>query len=69
MAQQRTQLENVRRRLPHYLEPSVGLCCGLRLDELQQVVAGTLIPTADQLNALSRCMQLPEFPNTLTETA
>jgi hypothetical protein len=64
MAQSRTQLENVRRRLPHYLEPSVGLCARLRLDELQQVVAGTLIPSADQLNALSRRMSLPEFPTT-----
>jgi hypothetical protein len=64
VAQQRTQLENVRRRLPHYLEPSVGLCCGLRLDELQQVVAGTLIPTPEQLNALSRRMRLPQYPNT-----
>jgi hypothetical protein len=64
MAQPRTQLENVRRRLPHYLEPSVGLCAGLRLDELQQVVAGTLIPNAEQLNALSRRMQLPVYPNT-----
>lgn len=68
MAQSRTQLENVRRRLPHYLEPSVGLCAGLRLDELQQVAAGTLIPSAEQVTALSRRMSLPEFPTTLRET-
>jgi hypothetical protein len=61
---QRTQLENVRRRLPHYLDCNVAGCAGLRLEELQQVIAGTIIPTAEQLNALSRRMKLPQYPNT-----
>ena len=64
MAQQRTQLENVKRRLYHYLSPEVAACAGLRLDELQQVCIGTLVPTQDQLNILSRRMSLPQYPNT-----
>lgn len=34
MSQQRTQLENVKQRLYHYLTPETALCTGLRLDEL-----------------------------------
>ena len=34
MSQQRTQLENVKQRLYHYLTPEMALCTGLRLDEL-----------------------------------
>lgn len=64
MSQSRTQLQNVQRRLYHYLEPSVASCAGLRFDELQQVCIGTLVPTQEQLNALSRRMSLPQYPTT-----
>lgn len=64
MAQQRTQLENVRRRLPHFLDHNVAQCAGLRLENLQEIIGGTRIPTPEQLTALSRRMSLPEFPTT-----
>jgi hypothetical protein len=64
MSQSRTQLQNVQRRLYHYLTPEVAACAGLRFDELSQVCIGTLIPTPEQLNILSRRMSLPQYPNT-----
>lgn len=68
MSQQRTQLENVKQRLYHYLTPETALCTGLRLDELQQVCIGALIPTPEQLNILSRHMKLPTYLNTRNAT-
>ena len=68
MSQSRTQLENVKRRLYHYLTPETALCAGLRFDELSQVCIGVLIPNQEQLNALSRHMQLPLYPNTKAVT-
>jgi hypothetical protein len=62
--QTRTQLENVKRRLYHYLTPEVAACAGLRLDELSQICIGVLVPTQEQLNILSRRMSLPQYPTT-----
>jgi hypothetical protein len=63
---QRTLFQNVRRRLPMYLEPSVAACAGLRLDQLQQIVGGTYFPTDAELNALARRLQLmpDQYPET-----
>jgi hypothetical protein len=57
-------LENVHRRLYHYLTPEVGACAGMSVPELQQVCIGTIVPTSEQLNILSRRMHLPQFPLT-----
>ena len=37
-------LAEIRKRLHHYLAPAVGACAGLTQQDLQQVIAGTLIP-------------------------
>jgi hypothetical protein len=65
MAQPRTQLENVKRRLPHYLDHNVAQAAGLRLEDLQRVISGVQIPTAKQLDALARRMYLPTYPETV----
>lgn len=61
----RTQLENVRRRLPHYLDHNVAQCAGLRVEDLQRIISGVQIPTAKQVDALARRMYLPQYPSTL----
>jgi hypothetical protein len=60
----RTLLQNIKRRLPHYLDHNVAQCAGLRLENLQEIIGGTLIPTPEQQTALARRMSLPEFPTT-----
>ena len=66
MSQQRTLLQNVRRRLPNYLDPSVSDFAGLRFDQLTQIIGGVYFPTDVELNALARRMQLrpDQFPDT-----
>lgn len=61
----RTQLENVRRRLPHYLDHNVAQCAGLRVEDLQRIISGVQIPTAKQVDALARRMYSPQYPSTL----
>jgi hypothetical protein len=63
---QRSLIENVRRRLPHYLGPETSVRTGLTIGEQQQTIAGTYIPTDDELAALAKRMHLTasEFPNT-----
>ena len=53
-----TNLNEIRIRLHHYLTPEVGACAGLTQQELQQVCAGTLIPTDKQMHALAVRMSL-----------
>jgi hypothetical protein len=64
MSQQRTLLQNVQRRLYHYLTPETAQCAGLRFDQLSQICIGVLVPTPEQLNSLARHMKLPQYPNT-----
>jgi hypothetical protein len=62
MAQQKQTLtldQKVRKRAALHLTPEVAACGGMRLDELQQVVAGTYIMTADQVTSLARRMSIP----------
>ena len=55
-------LNAIRVRLHHYLSPEVGACAGLSQQELQQIVAGQLIPTDKQMHALAIRMQLYPEP-------
>jgi hypothetical protein len=48
-----TDLNAIRVRLHHYISPEVGQCAGLTMQELQQVVAGTLTPSDKQLHQLA----------------
>lgn len=59
-----TLLQQVQKRMPMYLNPSVAACAGLRLEDLQQIVAGVLIPSDEQLTALARRMQISKYPVT-----
>jgi hypothetical protein len=59
-----TLLQQVRKPMPMYLNPSVAACAGLRLEDLQQIVAGVFYPTDEQLRALARRMQIDKFPVT-----
>ena len=34
----RTQLENVRRRLPHYLDHNVAQCARIHVEDLQRII-------------------------------
>jgi hypothetical protein len=56
MTEQRSLLEQVRRRLPNYLEPCVGAVAGMDLGACQQTIAGTFVPTHDQTQRLARRM-------------
>ena len=59
-----TNLKEIRQRLTHYLEPSVGACAGMTLQQLQQTVAGTFHPSDAQLHLLAIRMRLyPEGQN------
>lgn len=71
MSQSRTLLQNIQRRLPHYLEPSVAACAAMTMGELQQTIAGAFIPSPEQLDALARRLQLrpDQFPDTERGTA
>jgi hypothetical protein len=62
----RTLLQNIQRRLPHYLEPSVAACANMSVADLQQVVAGTYALSPAQTDALAKRLQLMpyQFPNT-----
>ena len=62
--QSRTLLEQIRRRLPCYLEPSVALCAGMDMGSLQKTIAGTFTPSAAQQNALMLRLRLNQFPAT-----
>jgi hypothetical protein len=57
-----TDLNAIRVRLHHYLSPEVGACAGLSQQELQQICAGTLIPTEKQQHALAIRMGLYPEP-------
>ena len=63
---QRTVLENVRRRLYHYLGPETSAWSGMSIGQLQQTIAGTFIPSDEQLGALAKLMHLEptEYPDT-----
>ena len=63
---QRTLLENVKRRLWHYLNPDVAAYAGLKVQDLQHIISGTYTPTDDELNALATRMHLTAdaYPDT-----
>jgi hypothetical protein len=58
-------LQQVQRRLTMYLNYETARCAGLRLEDLQQTVAGAFTPSAAQLDALARHMKIPQYPVTL----
>jgi hypothetical protein len=62
MTQYYTDLNEIRIRLHHYLTPEVGACAGLTQQQLQQVIAGTLVPTDQQMHALAIRMSLYPEP-------
>ena len=67
MSQSRTLLENIRRRLPHYLDPSVAGCLGTSdVAVLQRIISGSYVPTAAEQAALEKRLQLTpaQFPDT-----
>jgi hypothetical protein len=63
----RTLLENIKRRLPMYLDPSVSLCIGTHdVAALQRIISGSYVPSAAEQDALARRLQLrpDQFPDT-----
>jgi hypothetical protein len=54
--------DEVRRRVEHSLSFEVAACAGMRLDQLQQFVAGAYRPSVDQLFHLARRLSLPAPP-------
>lgn len=63
----RTKLQNIQRRLYHYISQETANCAGLSQADLQAIIAGTYIPNAAEQDALSRRMKLEshQYPNTL----
>jgi hypothetical protein len=59
-----TLLQQVRKRMPMYLNPSVAACADLQLEDLQQIVAGVFFPSDKQLTALARRMSIFKYPVT-----
>lgn len=66
----RTLLQNIQRRLPHYLSQEVASVAGLQLADLQQIVAGVFVPSPEQTDALAKRLQLLpyQYPETATAT-
>jgi hypothetical protein len=59
MSQSRTLLENIRRRLPHYLDSSVAWCLGTHdVAVLQRIISGSYVPTTAEQDALAKRLQL-----------
>jgi hypothetical protein len=62
MSQSRTLLENIRRRLPHYLDPSVAWCVGTHdVAVLQRIISGSYVPTTAEQTLLGRSLQLLSY--------
>ena len=49
-----TKAEAVKNRIWHSLSPETAAAAGLSLAELQQVIAGTVTLSEQQINALAR---------------
>jgi hypothetical protein len=69
MTPSRTLLQNLQRRLPMYLSEEVARVAGLHLGDLQQIIAGVLIPTAAQQDLLARRLQLLSYQYPETASA
>ncbi|MFH0300991.1 helix-turn-helix transcriptional regulator [Bradyrhizobium sp. 31Argb] len=55
-----TDIKAVRDRAWLYLEPDVAARAGMSLAQLQQFVAGTFVPSPEQLRALARVLNIKE---------
>jgi hypothetical protein len=65
--QSRTVLEQIRRRLPHALEPGLAVCFpgfgpGHAIEKAQRIISGSTTPDADEEASLAKYLQIAKFP-------
>ena len=51
-------VDEVRRATWHHLEPNIAASADMKLAELQQFIAGTYVPSNEQIAQLARAMGL-----------